>query len=258
MHSFLSTSTPIHAAIETGQNYTCMYLLDKGFNPNTPPLSTITRSIFPLMATIVYCEPPNLDAFDLLISHPSTSQDQRTPIYHVHILHFATSLLSPSLLERVSASITLNNAGTTTLGHTLLHIASLPIDDTYMQIFSEKVYQSVHNVRTLCASWIPLRTLPHEQSQKDGLISHYKCVNNLPNIPLIAFPAQNQVVALLLRGSMQSINASDSNGISLMHYRMGYRDIHEEPLQMLQAMDGGEDVWLNQKNMWGLDARRYV
>ena len=217
MYSFLSTSTPIHAAIEIGQNNTRMYLLDKGFNPNTLPLSTITRSIFPLMATIVYCEPPDLDTFDLLLSYPSTSQDQRAPVHHFHILHFATTSLSHSLLERVSASIRLNNAGTTTLGHTLLHIASLTLDDTYMQIFSEKVYQSVHKVRTLCASWIPLRTLPHAQSQKDGLISHYKCVKNLPNIPLIVFPVKNQVVALLLRGSMQSINASDSDRISLMH-----------------------------------------
>lgn len=116
LESFLSTSTPIHAAIEAGNNDVLMYLLDKGFNPNTLPLSTITQCISPLMATIVYCEPPNLDAFDLLFSYPKTNRDQRTPIYNVHILHFATALLSPSLLERISVSITLNNAETTTLG----------------------------------------------------------------------------------------------------------------------------------------------
>ena len=114
--SFLSTSTPIHAAIKAGHNDILMYLLDKGFNPNTLPLSTITQCISPLMATILCCEPPNLEAFDLLLSYSKTNQDQRTPIYNVHILHFATALLSPSLLVRVSASITLNNARNDGLG----------------------------------------------------------------------------------------------------------------------------------------------
>ena len=126
------------------------------------------------MAIVVHCEPPNLEAFDLLLSYPKSNRDQRTPIYNMHILHFVTTLLSPSLLERISASIILNNAGTTALGQTLLHIACLPLDDTYIQIFSKKVYQLIHTVRTLSMSWIPLRTLTSEQSHKNGLISHYK------------------------------------------------------------------------------------
>ena len=90
----------------------------------------------------------------------------------MHILHFATALLSSSLLERLSASITLDNPGTTVLGLTLLHIACRPLDDTYMQIFFEKAYQSIHNVRMLSTSWMPLKTLPYEESHSDGLISH--------------------------------------------------------------------------------------
>ena len=125
LYSFLSTPTPIHAAIKVGHNDILMYLLDKGFNPNTLPLSTISQCISPLMATIVCCEPPNLEVFDLLLSYSETNRDQRTPIYNVHILHIATAQLSLSVLARFSASITLNNAGTTALGHTLLHVACL-------------------------------------------------------------------------------------------------------------------------------------
>ena len=242
LYSFLSTSTPIHAAIKAGHNDILMYLLDKGFNPNTLLLSTITQCISPLMATIVCCEPPNLEAFDLLLSYSETNRDQRTPIYNVHILHFATVLLSPSLLVRVLASTTLDNTGTTSLGHTLLHVACLPLDNTYIQISSEKVYQSIHNVRTLSPSWIPLKTLPHEQSYKGGLISHYKCVRDLPDTPSTVFPGQNRVVAWLLQSSTQSINASDSDGNSPMHYVAGHREVNEELLQMLRATDGGEDV----------------
>ena len=75
LHSFLSTSTPIHAVIEAGHNNILMYLLDKSFNPNTIPLSTINQRISPLMSTLVCCEPPNLDAFDLLLSYPKTNRD---------------------------------------------------------------------------------------------------------------------------------------------------------------------------------------
>ena len=56
------------------------------------------------------------------------------------------------------------------------------------------------------------------------------------------FPAQNQVFALLLQSSTQSINPSDSDGNSPMHYVAGCREVNEELLQMLRAMDGGEEV----------------
>ena len=141
------------------------------------------------MATVVCCESPKFEAFDLLLSYSTIDRDQRTPIYNVHILHFATALLSPSLLVRVSASKSLKNAGKTALGHTLLHVACLPLDDTYIQISSEKVYQSIHNVCTLSPSWLPLKTLRHEQSRKGGLISRYKGVQDLPNTLSTMFAA---------------------------------------------------------------------
>lgn len=102
---------------------------------------------------------------------------------------------------------------------------------------------------------MPLKTLPHEKSHKDGLISHYEGVRDLPDIPLTMFPAQNQVVALLLQSSTRSINASDSDGNSPMHYAAAYREVNEDLLRMLRSMDGGEDVWLNQKNMCGWTPR---
>lgn len=56
------------------------------------------------------------------------------------------------------------------------------------------------------------------------------------------FPGQNRVVAWLLQSSTQSINASDSDGDSPMHYVAGHREVNEEVLQMLRATDGGEDL----------------
>ena len=83
------------------------------------------------------------------------------------------------------------------------------------------------------------------------MISLYKGVRDLPNHPSPMFPAQNKVVAWLLQSSTQSISVSDLDGNSSLLYVAGHREVNEEPLQMLRATDGGEVVWLSQKNTWG-------
>ena len=255
LHSFLSISTPLHAAIEAGNNDMVMYMIDKGFSPNTVPVSATIQCISPLMATVASCAPPNLEAYDLLLSYAHTNRDLRTPVFNVHILHFVTALLSFALLERVAASIPLSNAGTTALGHTLLHVACMPSDDTYIQIYSEKVYQSIHNVRTLSTSWIPLELLPHEQNRKDGLVRNYEGLSHLQDPSITDTTAQIKVVEFLLRSSTLQVNATDKDGNSAMHYVAGSRVVSEELLQMLRAVDGGEHVWMNEKNMWGWTPR---
>lgn len=252
LHSFLSTSTPIHAAIEAGNNDMLMYMLDKGFSPNTLPLSATTQGIIsPLMATIVSCSPPNLEAYDLLLSYPHTNRDLRTPVFNVHVLHFTAALTSLALLEKVAALIPLGNAGATSLGHTLLHIACMPLDDTYIQFYSEKVHQSIHNVRTFSVAWTPLELLPHKQTRKNGLERTFQGVRDLHELPTTDFVAQAKVVEFLLTSSTQRVDAMDVDGNSPLHYVAGHRVINEELLQMLRAVDGGEDVWMNQKNTWG-------
>lgn len=255
LHSFLSISTPVHAAIEAGNNDMVMYMLDKGFSPNVLALSATTQCISPLMATIVSCTPPNLEAYDLLLSYSHTNRNLRTPIFNVHILHFATALLSLALLRKVTASIPLGNAGTTALGLTLLHVACMPFDDTHIQIYSEKVHQSIHNVRTLSTSWMPLELLPHEQNRKDGLIRNYQGIGHLQAPSKTDDAAQVEVVELLLRSSTQQVEATDVDGNSPMHYVTGNRVVNEELLRMLRAAVGGEHSWVNQKNRWGWTPR---
>ena len=55
----------------------------------------------------------------------------------------------------------------------------------------------------------------------------------------------------LLTSSTQRVDAMDVDGNSPLHYVAGHRVINEELLQMLRDVDGGEDVWMNQKNTWG-------
>jgi hypothetical protein len=69
-----------------------------------------------------------------------------TPVFGVHILHFATARLRVDLLH--ATNLPLSSAPATALGHTLLHIACLPYRTCEVQA-SEKVQQSIHDIRNL-------------------------------------------------------------------------------------------------------------
>lgn len=147
--SSLAVTTPLHSAIWSRNTEILKCLLNNGFDPNAMPLAAVTRCITPAMATITYCDPWNQAAWDCLRIHSKFDPSIRTPIYNVHILHFAVARLSLSLLEVIVQAVSLAEAGTTALGHTSLHIACLPLDERFIQMHSEAVYKSVHETRNL-------------------------------------------------------------------------------------------------------------
>ena len=147
--SSLAVTTPLHAAISARNFSALSVLLFCGFNPNVLPLAAPTRCISPAMATIVYCDPWNADAYKTLKGHPLIDWNIRMPVYNVSILHFAVARLNLRLLQTVAADVPLFKAGITALGHTLLHIACLPLDESWVQIHSEPIYRSCHETRNL-------------------------------------------------------------------------------------------------------------
>ena len=105
------------------------------------------------MATFICCDPTNWDAFSVLLEHPATDRNQLTTLTKVHLLHIVVSLLSMSVLKHVLQSgFSLLDAALTAAGHTLLHIACLPLDITHVNIFQESIYNSAHEFRQLSAS----------------------------------------------------------------------------------------------------------
>jgi hypothetical protein len=99
------------------------------------------------------CDPPNWDAFSLLLSHPAIDQNLVTPVTKVHLLHITVALLSLSTLKHVlEAGLSLSDAASTALGHTLLHIACLPLNMTHVNIFQESIYSSAHEFRQITPS----------------------------------------------------------------------------------------------------------
>ena len=109
------------------------------------PLSAPTR-LSPHMTAIAFCDPPNLEAYDIPARNVKTNLNLCTPIFFIHVLHFATARLDVPLLQHLitNPNTPPNAAGTTALDHTLLHVSTLPLNDKHINIFSPKNFQSIH------------------------------------------------------------------------------------------------------------------
>lgn len=194
--SYYSASNPLICAIKNRQKHHLVRLLDLGFNPNSMPLACRQHYFSPLMAAILYYSPPNWEAINILVSHPSINTDLLTPIMRIHIIHLATALLSVSDLNRILhlplTDFTLSKIMPTAAGHTLLHIACSPLNMTYVNIFSKRIYFSAREFRH-----IPFVSSAHSQSAK--LEKYIIFEGDLPvPQPTYFFAAQKELVLYLL------------------------------------------------------------
>ncbi|CAI7672718.1 unnamed protein product [Penicillium discolor] len=153
--SFISTSSPVHEAIQAGQPAMLHKLLHVyRYSPNYLPLATPTAALPPLSFALLRCDPhnPNIWACIVHLQHPDLDQQLRSPIFDIHPLHLAVAYHDPDLLSRLPMS--LSTAGTTALGHGLPHIASLPLTSDYIDQKNPDFVQSIHCARTLDSHWL--------------------------------------------------------------------------------------------------------
>lgn len=116
----------------------------------------------------------NIAAYEILSLDPRIDLTRRTPIYSIRALRFATARIDIDFMEQLSEhSVTpLSAAGRTSLGHTLLHIATLPLTDLHINLFSSKIFESVHDVRTLYTkSWVPINLVGRNPANRGILVS---------------------------------------------------------------------------------------
>lgn len=161
--SFLTLSTPLHRAIKAEYPAMVAYLIRSHHSPGYFPLSTITRSLNATMYALTLPALPRI-LLDLLL--PATDLSARTPIYNCHILHIAAATLSLDVFSHISEAVgpvaqDLSSLSPTAIDHTVLHIACLPRDDSCINVHSQKIYESIHEVRTLSDTWQPLKLGPH-------------------------------------------------------------------------------------------------
>lgn len=221
--SSLSVSNPLICSVKYGQMSHVKRFLDLDFNPNSMPLACRPRCFSPLMATLLCCDPPDWEAFSLLATHPEIELDILTPISKVHILHIAASLMSLEVLQCVlQFGCSLSAAGSTALGHNLLHIACLPPRITHVNIFMESIYQSAREFRK------------HEYWEG---YNHIIFDEQTPRPqPTDFFDTQMELVRYLISESANPdalIVAQDCHGNTALHYLAVYRIINHKLLDLL-------------------------
>ena len=232
-HSALSISSPVHGAVEERQSEMLKILLSYGYDPNLLPTAAITRCLSPLM-TALACDPPNITAFNILVSHPEIDLSLRSPIYGVHPLHLAAAHLSIPLLEEVSAKIPLETAGATALGFTLLHIVCLPLTAAELNRTSNAIITSITRLRSLSTKYL-----------SDGIASKTD------------LPLQTASARYVLRNTSCNVFTEDIFGNTPLHYLAAYRTRNEELIAWLRSQESnGMDSWKNVKNRWGWSAEK--
>ncbi|KUJ19746.1 ankyrin [Mollisia scopiformis] len=234
--SSLSVSSPIHAALQARDLDMLDHLLALGFEPNTMPLSNPTRCVTPLMAVITQHEEFDYVVWETLARRPNINFELRTPVYGVHLLHFAVATLNLNMLEHIIDYTPLKNAGVTALGHTLLHIACMPENAMEVQRHSQVVHYSIHETRDLHA-----RNDPHAHRPPKGRHHEYKKTDP---------QAQMDVVRFLWERGIVDVQKTDVHGNTALHYLCGFRDPNQALLNWWLEQPGVRTVFATKRNMY--------
>jgi ankyrin repeat protein len=244
----LCISTPLHSAIEGHHTNMVNHLLNLGFDPNIMPTANPTRCVTPLMATITAChnhvlQPFNKEVFDILISHPKIDTRIRTPIYGVHLLHFAVARLNLDMLKHVVSRLHYADGAITALGHNLLHIACMPANSLYVQRHSEIVFRSIHETRDLSFS---NDRFPAPETAFPNWTTQAFYTNH--------FPAQAAVVKYLWEQGIRDLDAKDVHGNTPLHYLAGCHIMNHQLLNwwLIVLKDANvERIWKESRNAVG-------
>jgi hypothetical protein len=256
--SYYSVSNPLLCAIKHRQNHHLRRLLDLGFNPNTMPLACRQQCYSPLMASIISCNPPNWEAFDILANHPSININLITPIMRVHVLHMITALLSlPDLkhvLQMPLVGFELAKLRPTAAGHTLLHIACLPLDITHVNIYAKSIYTSARESRHL-----PLSTIEGNARKLQYYIIQE--VDGPAPQPTSFFPMQEELVMYLLEQSdtpNDLLAVKDYHGNTALHYLAMGRTVNQNLIDRLLESEGARTIYSKARNSWGWTAEQLL
>jgi ankyrin repeat protein len=119
----------------------------------------------------------------------------------------------------------LSTAGTTALGHSLLHIASLPLTSEYIDKKNPYSVQTIHCARTLDSDWLshafpsPLHLDPNKRPGY-GLTRPIPDQYIEPTIPLTSLEqeAQLSTLRLLVQVVGVDVRAQDIHGNTALHY----------------------------------------
>jgi len=208
-----------------------------------------------------------------------------TPIFQCHLLHFAVATLDLPLIQHVIDTMggpaAAQAVPPTALGHTLLHVASLPIDDSVVNMHSQKIYSSIHEFRTTDEQWVPQRLLstpPPTTAEMRGrgggghtpfsgrrlggtlFLRSRQTSPRFSDLSQAESEAQAAVLLYLLHsGSVprSQLERQDIHGNTSLHYLVSIRNPDYELIQTLRDSGPSEqnaDVWGDVRNVYGFSA----
>ncbi|KAF2167830.1 hypothetical protein M409DRAFT_21977 [Zasmidium cellare ATCC 36951] len=273
--SALCVSTPLHAAIDSGNALVLDALPDRGFNSNARALIAGCQALTPLQHAVVHDKP---ELYQRLAVHPLADSSIVTPVLKVHVLHFAIAQLDLNLIDVIG--LPLSAAMPTALGHTLLHVACMPRDESQLQMFAPKVRQSVHDMRTLHVqqqSWpaaIYQLALPRagqtELPAEDGPADYPTRLPRMNWLPLEERVERSETDRLLGMPAVDDFNRQlaviqtlvmepgpaetlkiDIYGNTALHYLASSRIVNDDAVAWLRKQEHGDQVWRTAANRWG-------
>jgi hypothetical protein len=246
--SSLAISTPLHSAIAFGNMSMLRSLLARGFDPNARAMITGSLALTPSQYAITICD---YEACGILGAHPNISNEIRTPVFGIHILHFAVASLSEEAVDVVGQPF--SKAGATGLGHTLLNVACLPYRDEEIA-YTPKIQESIHETRDLHNTQFRRRSSSSVKYDPDG--KKYHTPNNNGDGSPRDIPDELHRQDTICRRIVHelgtdSIVMADSHGNTALHYLAGSRYLNESLVAELRAWTTGEFAWQNYSNLWG-------
>lgn len=283
--SYFVVESPMLASINSENKTAVQFLLDRGHKPDIFPMVLVTRCMNPLMATLAKRN-PWLEGFNLLAPHADLSL--LTPIFQCHLLHFAVATLDLPLIQHVVNTIggptVAQTVPPTALGHTLLHVASLPIDDSVVNMHAQKIYSSIHEFRTTDEQWMPQRlistpspTLAEMRARGRGGRNKFltgrrggtlflRPRQTSPRFSDLSQPereAQAAVLLYLLRsGSVprSQLERQDVHGNTALHYLVSIRNPDYGLIQTMRESapsreEEDVDFWSCIRNVYGFTAK---
>lgn len=262
--SQVAISTPLHTAIATNNCVMLRALLDRGFDLNARAMITGSQALTPAQYAITIGD---LKTFQFLKAH-GADLEIRTPVFSVHILHLAAAILRLDLL--IAIGLPLSSASANGMGHTLLHIACLPFNESELQSSAPKISHSIHDIRGMQASY-----RVHERKVKEfdesgesqtvlrsSFESSMRGVQPLSYLkynprmwttePTKHFAEQESVCKFLVKElGASKIGTQDKHGNTMLHYLAGARMPNEGLIDWLRLQDTGVSVWEKARNFWG-------